>query len=384
MERKLIDFFYRWDRTEKRRKIGIIDIDLLHESKHYPGTFSSRMEILRRIQRLQKEYADQPERNALIEARLKGSEYYLRALMGEIIPFDEYLQETMGIKPIFIPEDTLKKQLDLLKSAYKNVGYTWDTEGINRFERDNVLTKEEIEKSFIEFREKSVPEVLEWLGMNFNLTFNVSFVDENEFWMNWIVVGAHGRIRLLFNVNKRHIWLKGSTEFFVFHEICGHAIQANAWEQQILAGNIPKSLGLVTAFCPEQFVIEGIAESLLYFYPENPFSDFGLVSVYEDLLYWMVWSNAHIMANHHENKKKIYELIHTYLPNLKEDDIDDLIKEKTSDPFGRTHQYVYGISAYYHQLIAQKLNASEKRKYVQDIYTHGYTPSEIFHKYLRD
>ena len=381
-DEEVTSFFYKWNRTEKSNTISIIDFDLLYDGHRFPGRYSSRSQILSVLRELQKEYQHQTQKNALVEAKLKASEYYLRALEGEAIAFEDYIKHTMGIKPMYIPEDDLLKQRELVRSAYKNVGYTWDKKGIAAFKKDYRLTKEEIEKSFIDFREKIVLQVMDWLEMKFNLSYEVSFVDKNEYWMNWISTDKRGRIHLQYNLNKRHAWLKGSTEFLVFHEICGHAIQATSWKEQIMQKNMPRSLGLTTVFSPEQFFMEGIAESLYYFYPSNPFSDFGLISLHFDHLYWMVWNNAHIMANSHENRKRIHEFIHTYMPAMSENEIDVGIKEKTSDPLGRTYQYIYGISLHYHRLIAKKLTAEEKRRYVLDIYTNAYIPSEILHRYL--
>ena len=97
---------------------------------------------------------------------------------------------------------------------------------------------------------KIVSQVMDWLGMKFDLSYEVSFVDKNEYWMNWISTDKKGRIHLQYNLNKRHAWLKGSTEFLVFHEICGHAIQLTSWKEQIMQKNMPRSLGLTTVFSP--------------------------------------------------------------------------------------------------------------------------------------
>ena len=114
-DEEVTSFFYKWNRTEKSNTISIIDFDLLYDGHRFPGRYSSRSQILSVLRELQKEYQHQTQKNALVEAKLKASEYYLRALEGEAIAFEDYIKHTMGIKPMYIPEDDLlTKTLDIL------------------------------------------------------------------------------------------------------------------------------------------------------------------------------------------------------------------------------------------------------------------------------
>ena len=384
MNEQLITFFYKWHRFEQANNIAIIDFDLVQQGNNHREAFTSREEAEEQLQIIINNYNALPQRDIVVKAKLEASLYYLQALMGKQIPFNEYVSKTMGILPRYIPEEVLQQKLSQTKQAYEKVGYTWNKEEIGRFAKENSLSKEQIEEDFIAFRNTYLPQVLAWLDLNVDLKYKVSFVDRDEYWMNWISTDENGEIYLQYNLNKRHRWLKGSTELLVFHEICSHALQVSSWKEQLQRGSIHPFLGLISVFSSEQFIMEGIAQSLHYFFPRSLFSDYGLVILQADNLSWMVWNNAHIMANIGEEKRKIVEFIQSYLPSSSQEAIEKNIQEKTQEPLGRTYQYIYGISLYYHILIANKLSTEQKKHYVLENFRNIYLPKEIIEKYAID
>lgn len=381
MQQKLLEFYYKWNKFEKKNNIDIIDFDLLQQGDQYSEEFCNREEVLETLLKLIEEYKKLKDKNLFIESKLEAALYYLNALMGKKSTFKEYIEKTMGLTPIFIPETVLNEQKEKTQEAYKELGYSWNEQGIEKYKRDNLLNTDDIEKTFIKFKDNTIPKVLDWLGLNMDLQYETSFVDLDVYWMNWISTDNIGQIHLQYNINKRHKWVKGSTEFLVLHEICAHAIQVNCWKSNIQKNKIEPFIGLTSVFTPEQFSMEGIAGSLFYFYPTNPFSIYGLISLHSNHLHWMVWNNAHIMANEGEKTETVIDFIQTYLPELSEESIKKMIKEKTEDPLFRTYQYIYGIALYYNKLISEKLNSEEKRNYVLDIFNNVYRPEDILKKY---
>ena len=379
MIQKLLSFFYKWNAFEKNNGITIVDFDLIQKADKSAPHFISREEVKAELINLLNTW-DKSQVSPLY-SKLEGSLYYLRALMGETSAFSEYVSKTMGVTPTFISKDAVVEQSEVLKNSYKKLGVNWQKNEIVNFRKSNKLSQKEIETEFTNFRDRVVPEVIHWLGLSLDVNYKVEFVDLDEYWMNWISTDETGNIVLKYNLNRRHTWIKGATEYLVFHEICAHALQTLSWKQQIELGKMHPLFGLITVFTCEQFLLEGIAESLYYFYPENVFTKYGLLNVHTDHLTWMVWNNAHIMANEGKAPAEIIQYCQKYLPYWSAAEIAKGINEKTANPLGRTYQYIYGISLYYHQLLAKKLSVEERRQYVIDIYTHVYTPREIFQKY---
>lgn len=381
MDTKLLKFFYKWHRFEKQNNIDIIDFDLVQQGKNIPDAFNSRDDVEKELLQLIDEYNAIPNKNEFISSKLIACKYYLSALQGKKFPFGEYVSNTMGIVPKIISIKVLENQLKTTADTYKTIGYSYEKAGLEKYEHENQLTQKEIELTFKKFRDDILPKVIKWLRLQVELKYKIKFVDIDTYWMNWISTDENGEILLQYNLNNRHKWFKGSTEYLVFHEICAHALQTLSWKNQIINGGLNPFVGLTTVFSPEQFFLEGIAESLYYFYPSNPFSDYGLASLHTDHLYWLVMNNAHIMVNSGESINKIVQFIKKYLPTRKEEEIVKNLKERVNDPLFRTYQYIYGIALYYHKLIADKLTNEQRRQYVLDIYQNVYNPKTIIDKF---
>jgi len=381
MDSKLLNFFYQWHNFEKQNNINIIDFDLVQQNKNIPIAFNNRNDVEKQLLKLIDEYNIIPDKNEVIFSKLIACKYYLSALQGRKCSFIEYVTNTMGVVPRKFPIKILENQLKTTTDAYKVIGYDYKKISLEKYEHENELTQEEIELTFKKFRNNILPKVIKWLGLQIKLKYKIKFVDIDTYWMNWISTNENGEILLQYNLNNRHKWLKGSTEYLVFHEICAHALQALSWKNQIINKRLSPLIGLTTIFSPEQFFLEGIAESLYYFYPLNPFSNYGLVSLHTDHLYWLVMNNAHIMINSGKSMNKIIQFIKKYLPTKKEEEIEKNLKERVNDPLFRTYQYIYGIALYYHKLIAGKLTNKQRKQYVLDIYQNRYNPKTILDKF---
>lgn len=381
MDKKLLNFFYKWSRFEKQNNVDIIDFDLIQQGENSPGAFNNREEAEKELLRLINDYNTTSNKNEFISAKLNACKYYLSALQGKKFPFNEYVSNTMGIMPKVLPTKVLDDQLKTTADAYKKIGYSYEKSSLKKYEKENQLSQKQIEPTFKKFRDEILPEVIKWLGLQVELKYHIKFVDIDTYWMNWISTDENGEILLQYNLNSRHKWFKGSTEYLVFHEICAHALQTLSWKNQIIRGKLNPFVGLTTVFSPEQFFLEGIAESLFYFYPSNPFSDFGLVSLHTDHLYWFVMNNAHIMVNSGHSANKIIQFVKKYLPTRSEKEIAKNLKERVNDPLFRTYQYIYGIALYCHKQIASRLTKKQRREYVLDIYQNIYNPETILDKF---
>lgn len=381
MDKRLLSFFYKWHRYEKQNKVDIIDFDLIQQGENNHGAFNDREEVEKELLSLINEYHAVSDENDFLSAKLTACKYYLSALKGKKIAFNEYVSKTMGVIPKLLSKKVLEDQLKITSDAYNKIGYSYDKSGLRKYEKENQLSKEQIESTFKKFRDAILPEMIKWLDLQITLKYHIKFVDIDIYWMNWISTDENGQILLQYNLNKRHKWYKGSTEYLVFHEICAHALQTLSWKKQISDKKLHPFVGLTTVFSPEQFLVEGIAESLFYFYPSNPFSDYGLVSLYTDHLYWLVMNNAHIMVNSGIAKNKIILFVKKYLPTRNGSEISKDLEERVNHPLFRTYQYIYGIALYYHKQIANRLTMEQRRKYVLDIYQNIYTPKMILDRF---
>ncbi len=386
MDSDVIRFLYKWHRLEKINRIDIIDFDLIQLGSKFPGRFTNRQEALEELRKLLLRAGDA---SLTLRTKLIAYEAYLRALMGEKIGFEEYVKSTMAIKPEMIPTKILDLQLNRVRELYGRLGYDYTVGGVKSFIASNLLQHEEITKTFDEFEHKLLPEFLGWLNLDINVDYLVEFVDEDAYWMNWISTNEKGAIVLKYNTNKHHKWVRGVTENLVIHEICGHALSYSSWKNRINANKMEMINGLTTVFSPEQFFFEGVAESLWCFYPDIPFSDFGLLALYNDHLYWLVMNNAHIMLNMGQDEETVTDFIRAYIPYHSYLDVSDDValkqefSKRTKNPLLRTYLYVYGIALYQFMQIADSMDAKTKKVFVRDIYTNAYYPKELVNKYMK-
>jgi hypothetical protein len=298
--------------------------------------------------------------------------------MGENIPFQEYIENTVGISPTYIPEADIEKQHEIVKGLYKEMGYEYTKKGLEIFRKEHTLTQQEVEQSFLEAKNTFVPKVLSWLSLNVSVEYKTEFVSVDDYWMNWTSTDEKGNLVLQFNIHPNSGWTTGFPEHLALHEICGHVIQTSVWKQQIAAGTLSPVAGVTTCITPEMFIAEGIGDTLSWFYPEQLYSLAARRASQEVHLYWLLWNNAHIMVNEDKPIPEILEYLDRYLPSLESQEVrrGNLLKAK-NNPFHRSYLYVYGISSYYHIKLAEKLSEEGKREYVTSIYNTILTPKDI-------
>lgn len=194
MEQKILEFFYKWDRFEKQNGVDIIDFNLLQQQDQYAGEFTSREEVKKILDSLIHEYNQLPDKNTFIAAKLNASLYFLRALMGEQFSFNEYVENTIGVSPLYIPEKEIQEQLEATRSLYKDLGYEYTREDLEKFTQNNKLSKDEIERTFTEAKNTFVPKILKWLGLDISLQYKTQLVDVNDYWMNWTTTDKEGNL----------------------------------------------------------------------------------------------------------------------------------------------------------------------------------------------
>lgn len=377
---KLVEFTYRWHALELPGGVEIIDCDLLNRRGDYPEPYRDRTEVRRALDALMD--AAEAERNlpAFVGAKLRACSYYLRALEGEVIPYEEYVEATMGLRPVLIPEEGIRAQFGRVKAAFEALGGAYSADGMARDDERSVYADAEtIRARFKAFEAQLVPRVLSWLGLSLDVDYEVAFVEKDAYWLNWLGTDERARMKLQFNLHqrKRAQWRSGVEETMVFHEICGHVLQALSWQARARQGALPEWIALTAVYSPEQFSFEGIAQTLHCFMPDPPLSAQGRYLIERSYLNQLVLSNAHVMANRGSSAGEVYQYMLDYLPNAKPEAVEKSVSEFVSHPLFRTYLYVYGISAWYHRSLAERMDETARKRFVLDVYGQARLPSEI-------
>ena len=375
---ELRQLYYRWDALEKKLPDGvdIIDFDLIQEDRS--STISAtRDEIDKGLQQYYTSLQPKNAQERFIKAKINASIHFLHALLKEEEPFDDYIRNTMYVNPQILPEPYIVALRREAEKRLKKIGYSLAAKDFAAFKKDNQLSRSEIQSTFLAFRDTVLPRFLAWLKIDVPLSYRVEFVNVDAYWQNWVCTDDSGNIVLKYNLDKRHDWYRGLTEYLVLHEICGHLVHLMSWKKQIKEGSMDPFIGLVSAFSPEQFLCEGIAESLTCFFPENRLSELGELAMYLDWLHFSVWNNVHLRLNDGENKQKLKEYVYMYLPWSQDSVVESELASRAENPFFRTYQYIYGISLYWHRHFAQQALPAQKRDYARFIYKNAVVYDDI-------
>src|SRR5258708_21360132 len=189
LDRHLVDLYRGWDVLEKTHHSNeIIDFDLAPQREFPP--MKDRGQVLEELQHLASSLeSDTTSSAVLARARLKASETYLRALMGEEIEFRSYIQNTLCIEPRPFTEDRIDRQREIVKrelrdkfqlSFDRSVDYVFET----RFYQKDLVALKSDYKIYIS---RWVPVVKEHVEIPINdYQIEVTFESVDAYWKNWI------------------------------------------------------------------------------------------------------------------------------------------------------------------------------------------------------
>jgi len=347
LDRRLVALYRAWDVLEQTHSgKPIIDFDLA--PKRDFEQIRSRQDVLRELEAMRDTLEDDSSPvHDLVRRRLTASITYLRVLLGEVLDFRSYIRSTLALNPRFFSEEEISERKEIaVNRLKKSFGLTFQRDEFKRFQ-SVFRIKDDLPQQFDVFRSIWVPQLLRHVEARLNdYRISVEFASEDAYWKSWISgdLSEH-LIRLQINVHPRHFWYQGSVESLVIHEYCAHAVQMVSWHERIEEKQLPEFLGILTVHFPDQFLLEGLAESLIYFLPSEDCKLEPMSVVLRDLHYYVlsVMNNLHILANE-ESPGAALKYALERLPFTSEDVIEREIRDRTTNPLFRCYQYVYAIA----------------------------------------
>jgi len=395
LDRELVTLYRSWDAMERTENgLSVIDFDLADSFPVEPA--NDRQQVLSRIEGFldQLQGLEAPVEE-LVRARLTASRAYLRALLGEELPFDEYIERTLDLRPREFDEAEIDAQRDVVNEYLSDRDLRLDPSSAARFDarflirafvpgssaKSRARFRRSLSRQFDFFRLKWKDPLFDWLGVSMlDYEINVEFDEEDAYWKNWISgeLGSH-EIDLRINIHERHEWYLGSPEILVLHEYYGHALQMILWHQRIQQGLFPQFYGILTVHFPEQFTLEGLAESLVHFVT-GPERLEGPSEMFRELRHYdlLVMNNVHILANKTVNDDEAFAYARKRLPFTSDDTIRREIRDRRSHPLFRGYQYVYPIGLHSFLEAGKKLDPKSMRQLLQKVYTRPMTAPQFY------
>ncbi|MEU8656938.1 hypothetical protein [Actinoplanes philippinensis] len=324
-----------WDAYERRRGTSpVIDYDCYPvDVEIEPAT--SRLEVLQQLQRLWKELEDQDEPE--VRRRLQSDITYLRAVLGERLPLNEYVEKTQGCSAAGWSEDYLMHRRDQARARLAEIGVGW-----------HIGTAEEMSLVETPLKVQDVPDIVRGMVAEFepqvraitgsSAPFEISIENVNidAYWSYWLD-GAGEKARMRLNL-KNAVFTEVSARAFTLHEIFGHALQCASFSERALAADVPW-VRLSSVHAAQQVLLEGLAQALpLFVIPDDQRAMARLSFVHYTQL---VRADLHRLINAGASIDDCVARARTLLPFWTDENIGNILSDRGVNPQLRSYLWAY-------------------------------------------
>jgi hypothetical protein len=378
LRRDLLALYRGWDRLEQRLSgTAIVDFDLSAGTNAVE--FTSRSQVLSALESCARSTTGEDLVSEFNRDRLTASIYYLNACLGEQIPFAEYVRSTMGVTPRKFSEVELLDSFDRVDVLLRAVGLRFCASRKAEYAAQCLIQDKTTVKAQINHQ------LAQWLDRLGNFItvpaldhVAVSFAEVDAYWSNWVSGSVRDGFGWQVNLHPRVSYLKGTPALLAAHEYCGHLVQVQQWSLNVASGTIDPSYGFTTVHSPEAFMMEGLADALVYVLADDAALNFDQRLARE--LAWhsrLVNNNVHYLINTGHHFRDVFQYYRRYLPFVDDLTIESNIRDRSQNPLGRTYQYVYGLALdYFRQLLGGKTLA-QQRTILQTLYHQPYTKTQL-------
>jgi hypothetical protein len=247
-----------WDAYERRRGTSpVIDYDCYPvDVEIEPAT--SRLEVLHQLQRLWKKLDNQEQSE--VRRRLQSDITYLRSVLGERLPLNQYVEKTQGCSAAGWSEDYLMHRRDEARARLGEIGVGWHSGTVDEMSQvETPLKVEDVPDIVRGMVAEFEPQVRAITGSSAPFEISIENVNIDAYWSYWLD-GAGEKARMRLNL-KNAVFTEVSARAFTLHEIFGHALQCASFSARALAADVPW-VRLSSVHAAQQVLLEGLAQAL--------------------------------------------------------------------------------------------------------------------------
>jgi O-acetyl-ADP-ribose deacetylase (regulator of RNase III) len=366
-EEELIDLLYRWHRLERSiNELPVIELDLLGGSEGRRIAFSSRAEALERAGEL----ARRADVDSLAGQKTRAAHTLLRMLSGGDMPFQEYLEGTLGIAPRAIAQKTIESQHKCVTRLLEEAGYPHTGAGVQQMKTDTAISEREMRAEFSAALAAQLKALRSVTGVDPESVAEIKFIAPESHWGNWTEPDPAQRGGPL-EINAGQVppcW-RGQGELQALHEVAGHMCQTLMWRKRIEDGELTRAAGILTSFGPEAFCLEGLAQTLSWLVAENPLSADGQRAAEMSHLGVLVWANIHLMLQQGGPVEAALAYAREHSPGyMSEEAAQEQVRRTLEDPALGAQGYVYGASAHAFRTAARRLDGNGRSSLLRELY----------------
>ena len=324
----------RWDRYENNRGAsGIIDYDC-HPDNTPVTPVASRYEALTALLELQRAHQDiDPDLGAVLNAHI----VYLRALLGERIPLDEYIPGTQGCGCAGWPTEHLDHVHSRAVERLEHLGIAWNDKTLTALDNTEGRLGPDDARTAIESAAATFESTVR-KTCDTSAPFSVSteIVDIDDYWSFWL--DGHGSTARL-RINTRHSqFTTVRARQFALHEVLGHALQYASYSERCARADVPW-LRLLSVHTPHQVLLEGLAQAMPLFVATD---DTELVTrVRLDHYHALVHAELHHRINTGQPVDECVRFARDHVPYWSDQRIGDLLSDRGANPLLRSYLWAY-------------------------------------------
>jgi hypothetical protein len=360
----------RWDALE--RSCGeppVIDFDCAPPAQT-PRPFENRFAALDALSRLRIE-ADarhQPVLTAQLEAHIA----YLRALLGEQLPFEEYITLTQGCTPRGWTRDYLEQRASIAKDALGSLGISWNEHTWkNLHALSEQLPAADVGAAIAEYAGKYESSIRRLVDTDADFNLMIENVEVDAYWSYWLDGAGHDtRLR----INKsRASFSRIDAYRFALHEVLGHALQYSSLTAQARA-DAAEWPRILAVHCPHQILFEGLAQVLPWI--ALPDDEIMIARTRIDHFMNLVRGQIHILVNSGTTAVDCRDLARRQVPWWTDEEIARELYDRSRNPQFRSYLWSYpaGIDWFVGLVEA---GGSTLAEVLREAYKRPLTPSEL-------
>lgn len=204
--------------------------------------------------------------------------------------------------------------------------------------------------------------------------FDIIVQAVNKYWKFWVDGGynTEGILKFLVQLNKHEMhlqeWIKGAPERYAAHEIAFHLVQMYRWALAIKEGKLNPVMGITTIPGPEQFVNEGIAQTIQN-YGEFDWTSETIISCLDNYLHALAWQTAYYdYAVLNMSSDKAADEYRRIYPLANRNQIREELEDVRRNPGLGLYKFQYGNSARFCLLTAAALDSKGKALLLEEVY----------------
>lgn len=368
-----VDVMRKWNELEPN--LDIIDIDVAPiRVVDTRRSLSDRVQVRYRLEDLRFSLSNLHElsRETELIGHKINSHLAFMDVLGRRGPKDlgEYLMDTMGVALRYLPDAQVLEKREEVAQLFSELdtassGLDYSPKGWERL-LEKRLNKGEVLDLTNKVIDRSTRLMFSAIGRRFQIPYQNIYEETDRPTLFWIK-GDRDGWKLSMNIHKRHDtkWIQGVEQRLGSHEgahiVHGWSIRRNI-DNKVLEN---PAYGITTVPGPEQWGMEGLADTMPLFVPEvyDQFDSFGRFMYQHQLLSRMVGNNIHKMViDGDKSATYIKDYMQFYLPGETDESVESHIRSRTEGAVFPSYWGAYEDGCLTYMDWAEKLKSKPEQR----------------------